>query len=637
MPTTSSEGTSDEALLGLHRTGQLVAQYPTVTRLVAELSGSQLLRAGQLLARLDPGEVSDAHPTIPVVSVAITGHGTTTPLVAPLAGEMARHGLLLRPHVADFDSYVFDLSDPDSALYNFGADLVVCLLDPAVIADELPVTWQPSDVQRVAEEKVALLRQLAVRFATESRGTLVLNTLPFPRDLPAQLVDYRSRALLGAIWRDANAALLRLTDDLPSVVVLDLDPLIAEGLAVKDPRLDVYAKLHLSPDLLVRYAREIGHLARHVAGRTKKCLVLDLDNTVWGGILGEDGQDGIEVDGSYRGEAFRAFQRVAKQIASQGVLLAAVSKNDQESVDAVLREHPTMTLREEDFVRVVANWRPKSENLVELAEALNLGVDSFVFVDDSSYECGLVRRNVPGVVVVQVSEEPADHVGRLLADGWFDVLTVTTEDRHRVSKYRDELVRRDFLDSFDSIESYLAELGVTVTLVAATESDVARVSQLSLRTNQFNLTTRRLQPADVRELIDDPKSLLLTIRASDRFGDNGLVGAIFARWDADALHIDNFVLSCRVFSRGIEQAGLSAVLRHAHASGARAVHGTYRPTARNHAVKDFYPRYGFLPVSDSDGSSTFRHDLADIIAIPEHLDMTTDLNGVARDAGKGTA
>jgi FkbH-like protein len=637
MPTTSIGTTSDEALLELHRTGQLVAQYPAVTRLVAELSGGELLRAGQLLARLDPNEVSDAHPAIPAVSVALTGHGTTTPLVAPLTAEFARHGLLLRPHVADFDSYVFDLSDPGSALYRTEADLVVCVLDPAVIADELPVTWQPSDVQAAAEEKIALLRQLASRFATESRGTLVLNTLPLPRDLLAQLVDYRSRAQLGAIWRDANAALLRFTDDLPSVVVLDLDPLVAEGIAGKDPRLDVYAKLHLSPDLLARYARELGHLARHLAGRTKKCLVLDLDNTVWGGVLGEDGQDGIEVDGGYRGEAFRAFQRVIKQIASQGVLLAAVSKNDQEPVRAVLREHPAMTLREDDFVRVVANWRPKSENLVELAEALNLGVDSFVFVDDSSYECGLVRHSLPGVAVVQVGDEPADHVRRLLADGWFDVRTLTTEDRGRVAKYRDELVRRDFLHSFDSIESYLAELGVKTTLAAATEPDVARVSQLTLRTNQFNLTTHRLQPADVRELIDDPKALVLTIRASDRFGDNGLVGAIFARWDEDALRIDNFVLSCRVFSRGIEQAGLSAVLRHARASGARAVHGTYRPTAKNHTVKDFYPRYGFLPMSDSDGSSTFRHDLVDIIATPEHLDLTTELKGVAYDEGKGTA
>lgn len=637
MPTTSSGSTSDEALLELHRTGRLVARYPEVTRLVAEMSGGQLLRAGRLLARLDPREVADAHPAVPVVSVALCGHGTTAPLVAPLTAEFARHGLLLRPHVADFDSYVFDLSDPGSALYRAEADLTVCLLDPAVITDELPATWQPADVRRIAEEKVALLRQLATRFAAESRGTLVFNTLPLPRDLPAQLVDYRSRALLGAVWRDANAALLRFTEDLPGVVVLDLDPLVAEGIAAKDPRLDVYTKLHLSPDLLARYARELGHLARHVAGRTKKCLVLDLDNTVWGGILGEDGQDGIEVDGSYRGEAFRTFQRVAKQIASQGVLLAVVSKNDQEPVDTALREHPAMTLRQDDFVRVVANWRPKSENLVELAEALNLGVDSFVFVDDSSYECGLVRHSVPGVAVVQVSEEPADHVGRLLADGWFDVLTLTAEDRRRVAKYRDELVRRDFLHSFDSIESYLAELGVTTTLAAATEPDVARVSQLSLRTNQFNLTTRRLQPADVRALIDDPASLVLTIRSSDRFGDNGLVGVVFARWDEDVLHLDNFVLSCRVFSRGIEQAALSAVLRHARAGGARAVHGEYRPTAKNHTVRDFYPRYGFRPMPEGDESSSFRHDLADIVEIPEHVDLTTDLNGVASDAGKGTA
>jgi FkbH-like protein len=640
MTTISAGRAGDEVLVELHRTGRLVAEYPTVTSLVADLTGKQLQRAGQLLSRLDADEVLRAHPTTPTVAMALTGHGTIAPIIAPLTAELARHGLLLRKHLADFDSYVFDLSDPGSALYQADADLVVCVLDANVIVDELPVPWQPSDVERVAAEKIAMLRQLANRFTANSRGTLVLNTLPLPRDLLAQLVDHRSRALLGAIWREANAALLRFADELSSVVVFDLDPLVAEGIPAKDARLDVYAKLHISPDLLARYARELGHLARHVAGRTKKCLVVDLDNTVWGGVLGDDGPDGIEVDSTYRGEAFRAFQRVAKQITSQGVLLAAVSKNDQEPVRAVLRDHPRMTLREDDFVRVVANWRPKNENLVELAEALNVGVDSFVFVDDSPYECGLVRHSLPGVAVVQVTDEPANHVRQLLADGWFDVRTLTTEDRGRVAKYRDELVRKDFLQSFDSIESYLGELDVRTTLSVVTEPDVARVSQLSLRTNQFNLTTRRLQPAEVGELLDDELALVLAISASDRFGDNGLVGAIFARWDDDNLHIDNFVLSCRVFSRGIEQAGLSALLRHARANGAGAVQATYRPTAKNHTVKDFYPRYGFRSTSDdadASGTMTFRHDLVDIVPIPEHVELTTELSGVTTEAGKGSA
>jgi FkbH-like protein len=619
---------SSDGLQELHRAGLLAARYPSVRGLVADLSGAELVRAGQVLARVDPDDVVREHPDVPKVTVAVTGHGTLSVLVPALTAETARHGLLMRPFVGDFDGYVFDLGDPASALYAADPDLVVCMLDPTVVFDEVPTPWRPDDVQRVADEKLRLIGQLAARYAATGRGTLVLNTMPPLGRFTAQLIDHRSRAHLGAVWREANARLLRLADEHPAVVVIDLDPIIAEGIPVSDPRMSVYAKSHLSTDLQARYAREIGHLARHLAGMTKKCLVLDLDGTVWGGILGDDGIDGIEVADSYRGEAFGAFQRVVKQIGSQGVLVAAVSKNDQEPVREVLREHPRMTLREDDFVRIQANWRPKSDNLTELAEALNLGTDSFVFVDDSAYECGLVRHALPGVTVIQVDKEPALHVEKLLRDGWFDSAQLTAEDRTRVAKYREELVRKDFLDGFSSVEDYLRELDISVRLAApAGAADVARVSQLTLRTNQFNLTTRRLQPPEVSELVADPSTSVLAIHASDRFGDNGLVGAVFTRRDGNAVHIDNFVLSCRVFSRGIEQACLSAVLRHARAAGAEAVLGGYRKTPKNGVVADLLPRYGFERIADDGTTATFRHDLADITARPEHIRMTEDLGG----------
>ena len=495
-----------------------------------------------------------------------------------------------------------------------------------VVFDEVPVPWRPTDVERVLEEKLNLIGQLAAKFEAASRGTLVLNTIPLLHRHTAQLVDHQSRARLGAVWREANARLLGVPDQHAGAVVIDLDPILAEGVRASDPRMSIYAKAHLSQDLLAGYAREVGHLARHLAGRTKKCLALDLDDTVWGGVLGEVGIDGIEVAESYRGEAFRAFQRVAKQIGSQGVLLAAVSKNDVEPVREALSGQPSMTLHEKDFVQVIANWRPKHENLAELAEDLNVGIDSFVFADDSPYECGLVRRQLPDVTVLQLDNEPALHVSKLLRDGWFDVRELTATDRTRASKYRDELVRKDFLHTFDSLDDYLRELDIHVRLAVAGEQDIPRVSQLTLRTNQFNLTTRRLQQADVCALADDPAWWVLAIHASDRFGENGLVGVVLARRDGGAVHLDNFVLSCRVFSRGIEHACLASVLRHARDTGADAVFGSYRPTAKNGAVKDFYPRYGFVPVADDDTTTTtFRHDLVDIIASPEYVHLTESL------------
>ncbi|QXJ23893.1 HAD-IIIC family phosphatase [Actinomadura graeca] len=627
------------------RSGRLAERYPEVPGLLTGLDAGELAHAGRLLSRLDPDEVARSHPGVPSVTVAITGHGTLAPLVPALTAELARHGLLLRPAAGDFDGYVFELSDPGSALYAADPDLALCVLDPAVVFDEVAAPWRPEDVERVLAGKLRLIEGLAGRFTGTARGTLVLNTLPLPSQFTAQLTDHRSRARLGAAWREAGAALLRLSEAHESLVTIDLDALVAEGIPVTDPRMDLYARMHLSAELLGRYAREIGHLARHLTGRTKKCLVVDLDGTLWGGVLGDDGPEGIEVGDGRRGEAFSAFQRTVKQIGSQGVLLAAVSKNDPEPVRQVLREHPGMVLREDDFVRVVANWRPKHDNLAELARGLNIGVDSLVFADDSDFERGLVRRELPGVAVIDLDGEPALHAGRLLADGWFDSRDLTAEDRARPARYREDLARRDFLDTFDSLEGYLAELDVRVRLEPVTEAQVPRVSQLTLRTNQFNLTTRRLQPADVRALAADPDASVLAVHSADRFGDNGLVGAVFLRRDGSVLRIDNFLLSCRVFSRGIEQACLAAVLRHAAATDATAVLAGYRPTAKNGKVRDFYPRQGFRRVGgdgvdDHDetgdggngdgGAAEFRHDLRSIAAAPAHLRLIDGLGGETR-------
>ncbi|MFI5916056.1 HAD-IIIC family phosphatase [Dactylosporangium sp. NPDC051541] len=618
-----------EQLTQLQREGRLAADFPAVRALLRDVTPECLTRAGQLLARLDADEVLRAHPAVPTVKIAVTGHGTLSMLVPPLVAECARHGILARPALSSFDSWIFDLTDPESALYRSDPDLVLCVLDASVVFDEVPAPWRPEDVQRVFAEKTALIVRLANRFQSKARGTLVLNTAPLPRRYPAQLVDYGSRARLGALWREANARLLTLAETHPSIVVVDLDPLVAEGQAASDPRLSVYAKAHLSPGLLAAYAREVGHLARHVTGQTKKVLALDLDGTVWGGILGDDGVEGIEVAESPRGEAFQAFQRVAKQIGSQGVLLAAVSKNEQDLVRQALRDKPGMTLREDDFVRVVANWRPKHDNLAELATVLNVSPDSFVFVDDSAYECGLVRHALPGAAVVQVGEDPARHVEQLLRDGWFDVRELTAEDRARVARYQEEMVRQAFLDTFDSVEDYLKELRVSVRLRAAADADVPRLSQMTLRTNQFNLTTQRLQPADVRQLLADPRALVLAISSADRFGDNGIVGAIFTRFADGVLHIDNFLLSCRVFSRGIEHACLGALLRHARRTGATGAVAQYAPTAKNTIVADLYPRYGFTRTGGDGARAGFRHDLHDIVETPAHVSLTEDLERAA--------
>ncbi|MET9266523.1 HAD-IIIC family phosphatase [Amycolatopsis sp. NPDC004079] len=605
------------------------ADFAALRRLLDGADHDEVVRAGRLLRGLDIDAVLAEYPATPRLSVAVTGHSTLAMLEPALAGEFARHGVLADVRLSLFDSYVFDLADPDSEVYTAKPDLVLCVLDPMIVADRLPTPWGPDEAADALDEAIAVLRRIAATFDKAGNGaTLVLNTVPLPRALSAQLIDYRSRGRLGAVWRAANTRLLELADDHPAVVVIDLDPLVAEGVEVTDPRLSSYAKAHLSPRLLASYALEVGHLGRHLLGRGSKCLAVDLDGTLWGGVLGDDGVDGIEVSEGRRGEAFQSFGRVVKQFGAQGVLLAVVSKNEADLVREALRERAGLALREEDFVRIIANWRPKHDNLAELAEALNIGVDSLVFVDDNPAERGLVRRELPAAVVVDIDGDPALHARRLLADGWFDTRRLTAEDTARGSRYRDELKRQDFLDRFDSIQDYLRELGVRVRLAAAGDTEVPRVSQLTLRTNQFNLTAHRLQQSDVDSWRADPDALVLTVHAADRFGENGLVGALFLRHESNVLRIDNFVLSCRVFSRGIEQACLSAVLGYALGRGARSVEGSYVPTARNGVVADLYPRHGFAEVPCAQGRA-FRHDLSEIPEVPDHLTFQQDFPGGA--------
>jgi FkbH-like protein len=575
-----------------------------------------------LLARLDVGQARKHWPELPSVTVTITGYGTLDALRTALIAELARHGYLARVRLADFGSYVVELGDPGSELYAERPDVTICVLDHAAVLDEVGIPFSDADVARVLEDKLALWRQLAATFRQHAPGTLVLNTIPLPASVQAQFLDHQSRARLGIAWRSASTGLLELGAGTGPVVVVDIDPLLGGPAELADPRFERYVGAHLSDELLRGYARELAHVVRARTGLAKKVLAVDLDETLWGGVLGDDGIDGIEVAHGRRGAAFQHFQKVVKQLKSQGVLLAAVTKNDRDTVLAALREHPDMRLREEDFARILASWGPKPDSLRQLVRELNVGADSVVFVDDSIRECAEVSAGFPDATVIHLDGDPALHAGRLLADAWFAVPEVTSEDRVRTRRYHEEVARSEFLAEAGSAAGFLATLGVRVRLEPAGTADRARVAQLTLRTNQFNLTTERLSADKVASRADDPRSRVLAISSADRFGSNGIVGAVFLAADGESLRIENFLLSCRVFARGIEQACLSAILAAARDAGFRSVRGDYRASAKNTKVADFYPRHGFTAECVGGQAQCYVHPLGRVADVPAHLSLT---------------
>jgi FkbH-like protein len=606
----------------LKTSGNLVANYPEIPGLLAEMDDEQLRRAGHILSALDVGEIASRHQQFTTARVFITGNFTLSSIVESLTVEMARHGLLLNVQISGYDQYLFDFSDTGSRLYASLPDLTCCLLDAHIVFDQLPEPWNAADIEEQLNVVVQRIRYIVDQLHRHGTGTLVLNTIPLPRLFASQLRDYQSRMRVGAVWRDCNAQILRIGNECNRTIVIDTDMLLTDSVRLEDRRNSIYAKAHFSDDLLASYAREVTHVFRAVSGRSKKCLVLDLDGTLWGGVLGENGPEELGLGGTGQGAAFTHFQRVIRQIAAQGVLLAVCSKNEESAVLGILRDHPEMILRDSDFVAIRANWRPKNCNLTEIAEQLNLSTDSLVFVDDNSFECGLVRRTLPDLQVVQVDDEPAFHAEQLLKDGWFTTPGLTEEDYRRNKAYRSEAQRQACASKFSSIDDYLRELETVVDLFIPSEAALPRIAQLTQRTNQFNLTTMRMSAGEVRHYAEQCGHLVLGVHSSDKFGDNGLVGALFTRTDDQVLVIDNMLLSCRVFSRGIETATLAAVLDYARKKSLHGVCGCYRETKKNNRFADFFVRHGFVYRNIREGLQQYFHDLNELSEPVRHIKLS---------------
>jgi FkbH-like protein len=345
-------------------------------------------------------------------------------------------------------------------------------------------------------------------------------------------------------------------------------------------------------------------------GRSSKCLVLDLDNTLWGGVIGDDGLEGIVLgQGSALGEAYVAFQSYAKELSRRGVILAVCSKNDEANALAPFEKHPDMVLRRSDIACFVANWQDKPANLRSIAETLNIGIDSLVLADDNPFERNIVRRELPMVAVPELPEDPALYAGCIADAGYFEALRVTGEDLERSQQYQGNLQREVLRSSSTDVASYLKSLGMKLIWRPFDQVGMQRVVQLINKTNQFNLTTRRYTQADVTAVMNDPAALTLQLRLIDMFGDNGIIAIVIGKpaGNRGDMLIDTWLMSCRVLGRQVEEATLNLVAAQATRLRATGLIGEYRPTAKNGMVRDHYAKLGFAPMSEGSEGATRWH------------------------------
>lgn len=553
--------------------------------------------------------------------LGIVSNFSYQPVADLLRCRLLASGMLPEFYLSDYNQYSYELLDMNSGLYRYAPELTLCLLDEYALLDELGDNWHIKDIEQGLSNKLQQLRQLAEQYQQNASGLLVFNTLPLSQTILQQSLDYRGRSHLSRCWAQFNADLCALSETFHHVFVIDTQCLLGADIPLRDERQGFYAHLLMSNALLDAIAGEVAALALASRGMAKKCLVLDLDNTLWGGILGDDGIDGIQLSNTANGDAFIHFQQAIKRCAAQGVLLAISSKNERKNVINALQQRQDMVLKQEDFSAIVANWQPKSVALQSISEQLNIRGDSLVFFDDSAFEREEVRRQYPIASIIVPGDDPAEYVASLVRGNHFCQLELSQEDYQRSQLYRTEAQRQSLRNEAVSIETFLQELQLKLRLFTPQKAELARVAQLSLRTNQFNMTTLRMNEAEVHAWLARPQHGIVALQSSDRFGDYGIIGCLFYHRERNTLWIDNFLLSCRVFSRQLETAALSHFLSWAHHQGCEDIHARYSPTQKNMQIADFYSSHGFTLNESNARYCEYSCTLPAEITIPHYIDI----------------
>jgi FkbH-like protein len=555
--------------------------------------------------------------TTPDIRIALLSTSTVDLLAAYLDLELRRLGLQPALYLAPFNAITLEVLNPGSGLYASTPDLIFLSAALDDLVPELGSTTARAELETKGRDAVATLISQVRALLERTAATVVLHSLHSPT-IGVSPLDWRADGR-GSWMRDLNAELLAAFGTERRVHLLDVAHVAAlrhEG-RYENPKMRYMASMRYSEGLVPAVAAAYARYAVPLKGLTKKCLVLDCDNTLWGGIVGEDGPTGIRLGNTSPGIEYRDFQLAIQALSKRGILLAINSKNNPDDALEVIRSHPWMVLREDAFSALRINWTSKVENLKSIADELNIGLDSLVFMDDNPVECEQVRQMLPQVVTVQMPKDPSRYRETLESLPWFESFAVTAEDLQRLEQYRANHSREALKSTTQSVEDYLGSLNILVGIRPIAAETLARCVQLVNRTNQFNLTTRRYTAEDIERMLASDAWHTFTLSARDKFGDHGLVGLALVERTADAWRIDTLLMSCRVLGQGIEQSLLATIHASAVADGASALEGAFIPTKKNAQVRDLYPRFGFASVgAANDGAETYRLLLPSTLSVP---------------------
>jgi FkbH-like protein len=597
---------------------------------------NQLTRLAKAIEKARVGGKS-LDPLVPF-RLAVLSNSTIDLIVPALVATAARHGVALEVIQPSYDQVAQEALTPDSKVNSSKPDAVLLALDYRALPLKLTLGDRAASSATV-QGVLGYLQALRNGIKANSKAVCIFQNFAPPVE---SLFGSLDRALPGTLRSLIDAINSQLAEFVlgSGDVLLDVAGL-AETVGLADwhnTQLWNMAKFSFSDELIPLYADHIGRTIAAIRGKSKKALILDLDNTVWGGVIGDDGLEGIQIaQGDARGEAHLAVQRLALDLRQRGIVLAVSSKNTDEVARKPFEKHPEMLLKLEHIAVFQANWNDKATNIQAIAEELSLGLDAMVLLDDNPVERGLVRKLLPQVAVPELPEEPAWYARTLAAAGYFEAIAFAAEDMKRADFYQDNAKRVSLQKQVGGVDAYLASLDMTITFQPFDATGRARIVQLINKSNQYNLTTRRYTDPEVTEAENDPEVFTLQVRLADIFGDNGMISVVICRpGEAGVWEIDTWLMSCRVLGRKVEQMVLREILDHARAKGIRKLAGTYRPTDRNKLVVDHYARLGFTKVRE-DGSGLTRWELAVEGADPESAPMKVVSQGFAEAKEKPIA
>ena len=540
--------------------------------------------------------------TLPALKVALIGDTATQLLSTAIRGTGVLRGLNIQLFEAEYNQVERQFMDPSSELHEYDADFII-LFQSSHKLGELHSGLMPNEQEELADQRLHFLSAVCNDPSFADKKIICFN---YPEIDDTVFGSYANKVVSSLPYqiRKLNYELMNLAQQHPNLFVCDISCL--QNKLGRDflfsPNIYVSTEMVLSVDALPYVASRVMDIVCAVRGQFKKCLILDLDNTLWGGVIGDDGVEGIQLGhGLGIGKAFTEFQMWVKKLKQRGIIICIASKNNEETAKEPFEKHPDMVLKLEDIAVFQANWETKVDNIRTIQKILNIGFDSMVFIDDNPFERNIVRQNIPDITVPEMPEDPGEYLEYLYGLNLFETASYSTADKDRTKQYQVEAKRVSLSRTFNNEDDFLLSLDMQSEVSGFTRFNTPRVAQLSQRSNQFNLRTIRYTENDITCMAEDAGIIPLCFTLEDRFGDNGLIAVIIMkRQDEESLFIDTWFMSCRVLKRGMEHFTLNTMVDRARQAGYKRIIGEYIPTTKNKMVELHYSNLGFTRIDGLD-------------------------------------